>query len=351
MGHGLHHAAVQAEGGLDQRLAVARGARPRHGGVRVFRVELAQEIPHGRQGIALVGHVGGLEEVEILVHGHGLDGGGAGIDADIHPAVVAGAGDGLHPGLLVAGAEGVVLFPAFKQRRAGGVAGLARALANAPDHVFEVRLAPGLQRRAHGHRIQRVRRMDAPDAQRFVKAIPQFGEEGQGAAQVHHVPGDLPPLGQAGDGLARHGLEDASGDVLLARPLVQEGLYVRLGEHAAAAGDGIAALVIHGKDLQLLHGDVHQGRHLVDKRARAAGTGAVHAHLEPTGPRQEQYLRVLAAQLHGHVGLGRHPPEGHAGGVHLLEEVDVQLLRQAHARRTGYAQLEALAGKFRHDGV
>ena len=351
VGHGLHHAAVQPEGGPDQRLAVAGGAGPGHGGVRVFGVEFPQEIPHGGQGIALVGHVGGLEQVEVLVHGHGLDGGGAGVDADVHPAVVAGAGDGLHPGPGVAVPEGFVFLPAFEQRRAGGVAGPARAAAHAADHVLEVRLALGLQGRAHGHRVQRVRRVDAPDAQRLVEAVPKLGEEGQRAAQVHHVSGDLPPLGKTGDGLPRHGLEDAAGDVLLASALVQQGLDVRLGEHAAAAGDGIAALVVPGEGLQLLHGHVHQGGHLVDERAGAAGAGAVHAHLEPARAGQEQYLRVLAAQLHGHVGLGRHLAKGHAGGVDLLEKVDVQLLRQAHARRAGYAQLKALAGKFRGDGV
>src|SRR5699024_11443775 len=49
-------------------------------------------------------------------------------------------------------------------------------------------------------------------------------------------------LGQAGDGLADHRLVDAGGDVLGPGALVDEGLHVALGEHAAAGGDGVGAL-------------------------------------------------------------------------------------------------------------
>ena len=351
MRHGLHHAAVQPERGLDQRLAVAGGARARHGGVRVFVVEFRQELAHGGQRIALVGHVGGLEQVELLVDHHGLDGSGAGVYADVHPAVVAGAGHGLHPRLFVPRLELGVFAFIPEQRRAGVVAGLPRPGANARDQRVDVHRRGSLHGRAQRHGVQRVLRMDAGDAQRLVEAVPQLAEESQRPAQVHHVAGDLAPLREARDGLPGHGLEYAAGNVLLLRALVQQGLDVGFGENAAAGRDGVAALVVLRQRLQLLHGHVHQRGHLVDERAGAAGAGAVHAHLQAARARQEQDLGVLAAQLNGRVGLGHQLAQRHAGGVNLLQKVDIQFLGQAHAGGAGDAHFKTLPRILLRDGV
>ena len=72
----------------------------------------------------------------------------------------------------------------------------------------------------------------------------------------------------------------------------------------------------------------------------AAGAGAVHPHFHRAG--EEQDLGVLAAQLDDHIGVGYVLLHSSPGGVHLLDKGDVQVLRQAHARRTRHTQ----AGQF-----
>ena len=76
------------------------------------------------------------------------------------------------------------------------------------------------------------------------KPFPQAHEEVEGAAQEDDLAGKLPALGQTSHGLVHHRLEDGGGHVLLPAPLVQDGLDVALGEHAAAGGDGVDFLVL-----------------------------------------------------------------------------------------------------------
>ena len=87
----------------------------------------------------------------------------------------------------------------------------------------------------------------------------------------YDVPLDGAALGQARDGLVHHRLVDAGGDVLGPGALVDEGLHVTLGEHAAAGGDGIRLFRLLGGGVHLVGGHLQQRRHLVDEGAGAAG--------------------------------------------------------------------------------
>ena len=64
--------------------------------------------------------------------------------------------------------------------------------------------------------------------------LTQGGEEVQGAAEEHDVAADRAAVGQARHGLQGDRLEDRCRDVLVCRTLVEQGLDVRLREHAAA---------------------------------------------------------------------------------------------------------------------
>ena len=86
------------------------------------------------------------------------------------------------------------------------------------------------------------------------------------------------------------------------------------------------------KLVKLLKRNVEQSCHLVDKRARAACAGAVHAHLKAA--RKKQYFCVLAAQLDYYVCSGDKRISGYACCVNLLNEFDSAVLGNAHARRT-----------------
>ena len=157
---------------------------------------------------------------------------------------------------------------------------------------------------AAGHEQVGVLRDDAVllvQVQRFVEAFAQLRQVLQRTAQEGHVAADGAAARQAGDGLRDHGLEDGRGDVLAARAFVKQRLHVGFREHAAAAGDGIDGGGMLRQLVQAAGVGVQKRRHLVDERARAAGARAVHALLDAVVEVDD--LRVLAAQLDGHVGF------------------------------------------------
>ena len=122
------------------------------------------------------------------------------------------------------------------------------------------------------------------------KPLPQAHEEVEGAAQKDDLALQLPALGEAGHRLVHHRLEDGGGHVLLPPALVQDGLDVALGKHAAAGGDGVNLLMLQREGVQLIHRHVHQG--------------------------------VLAPQLDDRVGPRYVGVHRRGGGVHLLNKVD-----------------------------
>ena len=81
---------------------------------------------------------------------------------------------------------------------------------------------------------------------------------------------------------------------------------------------------------------LEQGRHLVDKSTRTAGTAAVHPDFGAVG--QEQDLRILTAQLNDAVRRRDELFDRHPGGEHLLHEGHAAAVGQTHACRAGDAE-------------
>ncbi len=116
-------------------------------------------------------------------------------------------------------------------------------------------IVSGAQRGADGGEAVAVLREDGVllvQLQRLHKPLPQPLQEVQGAAQKDDLALQLPALGQTGDGLVHHRLEDGRRHILLPAALVQDGLDVALGEHAAAAGDGVDLFVLQRQLVQLI---------------------------------------------------------------------------------------------------
>ena len=63
------------------------------------------------------------------------------------------------------------------------------------------------------------------------------------AQKGHAAPNGL-AAGKAGDGLVHHRLKDGGGQIGGGSALVDEGLNVGFGKHAAPGGDGIDLLVL-----------------------------------------------------------------------------------------------------------
>ena len=184
--------------------------------------------------------------------------------------------------------------------------------------------------------------------QRIFERLAQALQKVQRAAQKQHLALDAPALRQPRHRLVHHRLKDAGGDVFLLRALVEQRLDIRLGEHAAAGGDGVHLFRLEREFVHLPRGDVQKGRHLVDEGARAARAAAVHALLGAAG--DEDDLGVFAAQLDGGVGVGVVFADGGERRLHFLHEGDAAALGKAQARRTRDADVETAAELFGDHG-
>ena len=251
-----------------------------------------------------------------------------------------------HRCLGVTGFERVIFRLIFKEGRLGAVGLRHAALLQQLRRFQQVPRFLGVKRRAQSHKQQAILRTSSGDAQRLVKALPQALGESQGAAQIQDVSLDGPPLGQAGDGLVHHRLVNALGNVGRLGPLVDEGLDVALGKHAAAGGDGVGLFRCLGGFVHLLRAHFQQRGHLVDEGPGAAGAGAVHPDLQAVG--QEQDLSVLAAQLNDDIRSRSQTVGRHTGCEHLLHEGSLHTLRHAHAGRAGDGKHRLPAAALRH---
>ena len=140
----------------------------------------------------------------------------------------------------------------------------------------------------------------------------------QRPAEEHDVAFDAPALRQSRDGLIDDRLVYGCGYIFFFCALVEQRLDVGFRKHAAAARDGIDALMLQRQFVQLFHGDIEQRGHLVDKGAGAACAAAVHAliHAAP----EEDDLRVFSAQFHHDVRRGFQHLHHLAGSEDLLYE-------------------------------
>ena len=294
-----------------------------------------------------------IQKAALFVDEGHLGGGGAGVDAQPGGAGVSG---GVHlggPGGVVPGQEFVILLLGVEE---GGhdvhQGGVVHRVLQVLEEVIEVPglVVGGAQGGADGGEAVSVFREDGVvpiQLECVYKALPQAHEEVEGAAQEDDLALELPALGQAGHGLVHHGLEDGGGHVLLVGALVEQGLDIGLGKDAAAGGNGVELLMLEGEPVQLVDGHVHEGGHLVDEGAGAAGAGAVHALLQSAA--EEDDLGVLAAQLNDGVGFGYVAVHGGGGGVDLLDEVDASRLGHPQTGRAGDGQADRFAREHVRD--
>ena len=193
--------------------------------------------------------------------------------------------------------------------------------------------------------IKRVFRADTFHTQYLVKAFAQHGHEGQRPAEIKDFPFHGPPLGQAADGLVDHGIKNAGRNVALFRALVEQGLNIALGKHAAAGSDRINPLMLLGQRIHIRRVHIQQRGHLVDERASSTGTSAVHARLHSAA--EENNLGVLPAQFDDTVRAGHIVLRRHFRGIYLLHKLNICIFRHAHAGTAGNGQTPLpLIGKF-----
>ena len=356
VGHRLHQAQVTGEGVFDQVLAIAGDRRAFDlDAVAAQLVDFFQLLQDDGDRVAQVGVVVGVEQSAVGGDEGQFGGGGA----CIHPQP-SGAGVSVDvrlwgPAGIVPGQKSVVLLLRVKERGHGVRRGVGLpALLQPLQGVLkgDGLVVGGAQGCAHGGEAVPVFRKDGMlpvQLQGLHKTLPQAHQEVEGPAQKDDLSLQLPALGEAGYRLVHHRLEDGGGYVLFPTALVQDGLDIALGEHTAAACNGVDLLVLQGEGVQLVHRHIHQGGHLVDEGARPAGAGAVHSLLQRTAEKDD--LGVLAAQLDDGIGVRNVGVHRGGGGVHFLDEVQAGSLGQPQAGGAGDDQLDPLAAELARDGL
>ena len=341
MRNGLDLAGIGLEGLDEQRLAVTRGGHVADGAARGdVIVEIGHDDLGRAQDVAVVVTVPGVQQLAVLAHERGLHGGGTGVDADEHAAGVAVELALGNDFLVVTGFElGEVLVGGKERIKALDLGTLC--VTQGIDSLDELRERTeliGLVRHGGAARHKQVSVLGHDtvllvQAEREVEAVAQLGEVLQRAAQEGDVAADGTAARQARDGLGHDGLEDRGGHVLGAGALVEQRLHVGLGKDAAAAGNGIDGGGVGRELVEAARVGVQQGCHLVDKRARAAGAGAVHALLDAVVEVDD--LGVLAAQLDGDIGGRDEGLDGTLAGDDLLDKLQIEPLGQQQAARAG----------------
>ena len=341
MRDGLNLAGVGLEGLDEQRLAIARGGHVTDGAADGnVVVEIGHDDLGRAQDVAVVVAVPGMQQLAVLAHERGLHGGGTGVDANEHAAGVAfefALGDDF---LVVAGFELGKILVGGKERVQAldlGTLGVTQGI-DGLDELRERAELVGLVRHGGAARHEQMSVLGHDtvllvQVEREVEAVAQLGEILQRAAQEGDVAADGTAARQARDGLGHDGLEDGSGDVLGAGAFVEQRLHVSLGKDAAAAGNGIDGGGVGREFVKAAGVGVQQGCHLVDERARTAGTGAVHALLDAVVEVDD--LGVLAAQLDGDIGGRNESLDGAFAGDDLLDKLQVEPLGQQQAARAG----------------
>ena len=367
--NGLDLARVGLERLDEERLAITRGSHMADGAARGdVRVEIGHDGLGRTQDVAVVVTIPGVEELAVLAHHCCLHGGGTGVQADEHAALVALELAARHDLLVVALLELLVVGIGCEKRvqaRHLGALGVAERI-NGGNELGEGAELFGLVRHGGAACYEEVRVLghDAVrlvELERDVEALAQLGEILERAAEEGHVATDGAAAREARDGLRYHRLEDGRGHVLLARTLVQERLHVGLSEDATAARDGVDGGGTFGELVQAGGVGVEQRGHLVDERARTTSAGAVHALLDALVEVDD--LGVLAAELNCHVRLGNHGLHGALARDDLLHELKTEPLRKEQAagacNGAGHLRLgkhrgrlyEEVAGASAHVGV
>ena len=174
--------------------------------------------------------------------------------------------------------------------------------------------------------------------QRADEGLFELRQEVQRAAEKSDAAADGLAAGKAGDGLVDDGLKNGGSQIGQRCALVDERLDVRLGEHAAARGDGIELVIVCCGAVQPLGVRLQERGHLVDERAGAACADAVHALLQPAAEVDD--LGILAAQLNGDVRLRGDSLQAGGHGDDLLHKADVQGLAEVDGAGAGDLQAQ-----------
>ena len=333
MRDGLHFALVERERILQELFPVTGRAGVGDACARVHaRKHIQKRIPADTEGLALVISIPGIKQIAVRGDQNDLHRSRTRVDTQEAVPLIRREVALLHLILRLALQECPVGFLVRKQRleqvQLGGQR--AGALQRLEDlgklMILALSSLHGSAARGEQMRLLREDSGLLRQAQRAHERLLQFGQEIQRAAQKYDFSGDPASAGEARDGLVHDRLENAGREVFSGHAVIDQRLDIALRKHAASRGDRIDLLISLRILVQTGCVRLQQRRHLVNERARAAGTDAVHALLHLF---QEDDLRILAAKLDHAVRLSDLFFHGGSDSHDFLDKIRLQDLRKA----------------------
>ena len=173
----------------------------------------------------------------------------------------------------------------------------------------------------------------------------QLRKEMKRPPQESHMAADGFAAGKAGDRLIDYRLENGRGKIFLGRALIDQRLDIRFGKYAAARRNGIKSFVILRVFVQTGSVRLEKRGHLVDKGTCSSGADAVHTLFDIAALKIDD-LGVLAAQLDGHVRLGRDFLQRGGYRDHLLDKRNLQMIGQGQSAGTGDHRMKRTFSQF-----
>ena len=348
VGERLDLAAVRMDAGLHNGLAITR--RHAAGHMRLFRqylVKVLQLRDDALEWRAVVAAIGRIQEFLVLADGRDLRRGRTRVDAEIDRPLVMLEITARHLVAVVARLERRIVRFVGEQREVRLARLAGRRFFRAADGIFETRSVDGLRlvRKRGAHRdeivaVFEIDRMLLVEAERLDEALLELGQEMERPAEERDMAVDRTSLREVADRLVDDGLQDGKRDVGLLRTIIHECLDVRLCKDAAARGDRVDLFAFRREVVQPFRVRRQERRHMIDERARAARTDAIHALLRRRAEVRD--LRILAAELDNRVRLRDEFLDSRRARDDLLHEWQADALGDAHASRARQCEVEFL---------
>ena len=356
----FHHAHIEPEHRVNQIFAVPRDHRA--GDVRrVFArpkqvADFCQPVFHCADGVAVVAGIMAEQHPSVHIGQHQFGGGRTGIHTEKNVFAVRVCNIGAGGFVLIAGE-----FPAFKiffrfEKRGEPVF----AGENVNGGIVEPRNQVGnggvqrcsVCRQRRAHRRQQFAVFGAENAviiefQHIHKRRAQRGQKCQRTAAHQQFGGGVVSARQGGDHLQCHRVKNGRGNIFVRNLAAEQVLHIGFGEHPAAGGDGVHFFVFLRQRVQFRNGNVQQGSHLVDERARAARARTVHPNVGHAFFVKENHFGVFPTDVNQGFHVGVQPLDHLCGRNHFLNERDFVHFADAHPRRAGDLQLQGNVAELR----
>ena len=162
------------------------------------------------------------------------------------------------------------------------------------------------------------------------KSSTELGKEMKRSSQKCHMSPDRLSTGKTTDSLVYHCLEDGRCQVFLGSAVIDQRLDVRLGKYTASCSNGVKCLIVLRIFVQTRCVCLKERSHLVDKRACASCTDAVHTLFNISAFKINN-LGILTAKFDGYIGLRSIILQSSRDCNNLLDKRNTKILCKSQA--------------------